>query len=50
MHKKIGTRKRHRTTTAAKRKLSFAKRRARTSGKEQSAKNYVLEPHPELDV
>jgi len=48
MQKKTGMKKREVTTTAAKRKLSFAKRRTRTLGKERGARNYVLEPHPAL--
>jgi hypothetical protein len=48
MQKKTGMKKREVTTTAAKRKLSFAKRRTQASGNVQGAKNYVLEAHPEL--
>jgi hypothetical protein len=50
MHKRMGTIKRHRTPTAARRKLIIAKRRTRISGKERGTKNYVLEAHPELEV
>lgn len=47
MMKKTNNKKRGRTTTAG-RKVTLAKRRARVAQKELGAKNYVLEPHPEL--
>jgi hypothetical protein len=48
MLKKISNKKRGRGAFAGKRKLTHAKRRAQASEKEQGAKNYVLERHPEL--
>lgn len=48
MHKRTSNKKRGRTTFAGKRKLSHIKRRARIPEREQGAKNYVLERHPEL--
>lgn len=48
MLKKISNKKRGRAAFAGKRKLSHIKRRARIPEREQGAKNYVLERHPEL--
>jgi hypothetical protein len=46
---KKGTIRRRKQTTAVIKHKTAARRRVRTTGKEAGAKNYLLEPHPELE-
>jgi hypothetical protein len=46
--KKGTVRRRKHTTTTVKHK-TVARRRTRTTGKEEAGKNYLLEAHPELE-
>lgn len=48
MIKKGAVRRRKHATTVARHKTA-ARRRVRTTGKEEAGKNYLLEAHPELE-